>query len=115
MRTERKKSYRYDPGSINLDLAIRRYFLGAYCYYILDDACMSDAEWDALGKRLQRDWTLVAENPRAKILERSRLNSAHYIPEHRYSLICAIAAYHIVGKDFVWSRLRRKRWNKKLR
>lgn len=97
----------FDPLTIDPNLALRRYLVGGYAYeHIPGHTAMSDQEWDKLAKRIKRDWDLITE-PHKKILDRNFLRSVAHIPEHKFPLRTAAAAYHACGLQFQWTR---KRW-----
>lgn len=73
------------------------YLMASYLYYERDVSAISDKEFDALARRLGREWDAAAHRHRA-LLQRNALGSGYYL-KGRLPLMVRGAALH-------WARAR---------
>lgn len=83
----------FDLDALRDGQLLQHYLMASYLYYICDSSPISDAEYDALSKRLVKVWRKI-KHPHKRLVEFEALSagSAFYIREHEYPFIVRSAA-----------------------
>jgi hypothetical protein len=62
----------------HLRIAYNEWIRGAYEYEVLGESFLSDAQWDARGKFLSKNWSRL-EHPDKHLTTKTSLHTAHHL------------------------------------